>query len=494
MKKTFNKIINLLLAFVIATSVVGCDSTADARLYFELNEKPKTLDPQLASGDSEMLIVRNIFEGLLRKDESGKIVPGAAQSYEKAGLTYTFNIREDATWSDGRPLIADDFVFGITRALLPDTDAPFAKRLYSIRGAEQVHNGSADDTFLSIKSSGDHKLAITLLEEDPDFLDTLTTSVAMPCSRDFFYECKGKYGLGSEYILSNGSYSITKWNKDEFGIRIYKNEEYKGDFKAKNYGVLIACRDDKTPLELLIDNSTDMAFLTNGAVKEARQNEVNIKSYQNICWVMSINKRYSADYRSAFSKLVAPTIYSDELPEGFSPATSVYPGVLEVLDGETIFSLKYDREGARSIFSSAVASSEDKSFPLATLHYFDNPEIKPAVTAQVGHFQQTLSAAINISAEQNLSAADVFSDDNPFDFAVFPITAKSGSVLEYLDNFKTTASGKTPSEAETELLSDNTLIPFAYENTNIAYTKALENVFTEPQNGYVDFSFIIKHE
>ncbi len=494
MRKYLNLIINLILCVALSVTMVGCDDTADARLYFELTEKPQTLDAQLAEADSELLIVRNIFEGLLRKDENGKIVDGAAQDYTKSGLTYTFNIREGAAWSDGSALTADDFVFGITRALLKETGAPFAERLYAISGAEAVHSGAADSSALGISAPNSSTLVISLSREDESFLDTLTTSVAMPCNRKFFGECKGKYGLGSEYLLSNGSYSITKWNKEDFGIRIYKNEEYVGDFEAKNYGVLISCRDDKAPIELLVDNSVDMTLLENSSVKKAEENGISIKSYQNICWVMTVNKQYSEGYRAAFAKIVAPDVYGDTLPQGFRPATSIYPAVLGVSGCEGVGITGYDREGAWSLFTGEVSKTEDKIFPVATIIYLDNSEIKPAVTAQAGHWQQHLSAFINMKAEQSGHFENMLTEENSFDFAVFPIIAKSTSLTEYLKNFGTVNSNKAPPEIQAELLADNTLIPFAFENTNIAYTAALENVVTEAQNGYIDFSFIIKHE
>ena len=77
------RIISLLLILILLFSVVGCDDTDKAYIYFALSERPVTLDPQVASSDTELLIIRNVFEGLLRKDEKGEIQPGVAESYKK---------------------------------------------------------------------------------------------------------------------------------------------------------------------------------------------------------------------------------------------------------------------------------------------------------------------------------------------------------------------------------------------------------------------------
>ena len=108
----------LLSLLLILTMFTGCSDTKDAYIYFELPEVPLTLDPQTASTDSELLIIRNINEGLLRKNEKGEIVCGLAESYQKNGLTYTFTLRKNAKWARGEKITADDFVFAFKRAVL----------------------------------------------------------------------------------------------------------------------------------------------------------------------------------------------------------------------------------------------------------------------------------------------------------------------------------------------------------------------------------------
>jgi len=235
------KILIFLLCFIFILPITGCDDTSEAYIYFELPSSPLTLDPQTASLDQELLVVKNIFEGLLRKNNEGKIVCGAAESYEKKGLTYTFKIRGNAVWSNAEPLTAHDFVFALRRAVSPETKAPFVARLFSITGAEDIYNGKLKPSSLGVTAKDDKTLVIKLREKDKLFEETLTTSIAMPCNQTFFNESAGKYGLFSDNILSNSSYKITRWRKDPFGIRLYRNNEYKGNFEAKNAAVFITC-------------------------------------------------------------------------------------------------------------------------------------------------------------------------------------------------------------------------------------------------------------
>ena len=82
--KHFIKFTALLTAVILLLGTVGCkDSYQNAIIYYEVPERPFTLDAQTASTDSELSIVKNIYEGLLRKNSSGAVVCGAAESFEK---------------------------------------------------------------------------------------------------------------------------------------------------------------------------------------------------------------------------------------------------------------------------------------------------------------------------------------------------------------------------------------------------------------------------
>lgn len=102
--KHFIKFTALLTAVILLLGTVGCkDSYQNAIIYYEVPERPFTLDAQTASTDSELSIVKNIYEGLLRKNSSGAVVCGAAESFEKNGLKYTFKLRENGVWSNKEP-------------------------------------------------------------------------------------------------------------------------------------------------------------------------------------------------------------------------------------------------------------------------------------------------------------------------------------------------------------------------------------------------------
>lgn len=496
MRVLFKKISIVLSCILIITLFSGCtNKTEDAYIYFELPNVPQTLDPQTASSDAELLIIRNIYEGLLRKDADGKIVKGAAKKYDVDGLTYTFEIREDAVWSNGDAVTAHDFVFAFRRAIDPKTKAPFATRLLCIKNAKAINSGKMSSDNLGVSAIDNKTLKITLEYSDKSFENTLTTSVAMPCQEKLFNKAAGKYGLESKFILSNGSYKLTKWNKTSFGIRLYRHEEYNGSFYAKNAAVFLTCNDNETVNEKLLKNSIDIAFVDCADVDMLEDKGLKTATCQNICWVLTLdNNVFSKNMRSALAQLVGGEVYSKSLPKGYKTAQSIFPQIITEnppADGTTIYNL----ESGRKLYISEINKLKDKKFPTnIILYYYDDGSAKSIVTDIVGHWQSNLSAFVNIESvsDASLLLPELVSTSLPM--AIFPIRADSGNIYEYVKKFGFDYNGKTLGEVQKEILTDCTIIPLAYQNTCIAYSKAITNLSTTPGDGYIDFSLIIKDE
>ncbi len=494
--KIIKGLISFILILTIGISVLGgcSEKTNDAYIYFELPRIPSTLDPQTASEDSELLIIRNIYEGLLRLDKDGNIVCGAAESYEKNGLKYTFKIREDAIWSNGEPVTADDFVFAFMRAVNPKTKAPYASRLKSIKNAGAIISGKKNYKTLGVKAENSKTLIINLDYEDKNFEKNLTTSVAMPCNEKLFSESAGKYGLLKDYIISNGSYRLTKWNKTSFGIRLYRHEEYTGSFYAKNAAIFITCREDEDVKEKLKENHIDMAFVDCAYAPELKEAGLKTIEYQNICWVMTLSRDFSYNMRNALRMLIGSEIYSANLPYGYTPASSIFPSVISENPPKNGIPL-YNLNTGKKLYHSEIAKLENNKFPEnIILYYYDNGNIKPVVTDIVGHWQSQLSAFVNIESASDSSLLLPELKKQSLSMSFFPIRADSENASEYVKKFGVSLGNKKLSSVQSDILSDSTVIPIAFQNTCIIYSPALDNLAAASGNGFIDFSFIIKHE
>ena len=460
-------------------------------IYLNIRSVPETLDPQLAESDEELMICLNLYEGLLRKNKDGKIVEGACKSYKKDGLIYTFDLRQDAKWSNDEPLIADDFVYAFRRAVSPSIKSPFARRLKSIKNASSILAGSADPSTLGVSAVSDKTLKIELSENDAFFEETLTTPLCMPCSQSFLEGCEGKYGRDGNCVISNGSYYLRRWLNEDFSIRLTKNSKYSGDFEAKNGGIVITANTETPVQKLFSKDSIDCALVDNYDLTAVEEAGAKTASAQNICWFMTIGSSYSQDVRTAFLCAINTDLYKSEMPVGFSPAHSIYPEVCEVKGADGAGITAYDIENAKRILSSAVKQTDNKAFPSATMYYYSDQAMLPVIKAVVAHFQQNLSAFINISPAKHPEELKNELKSTSLQFAIFPVKARNRDVSEYLISFGS-YSGVDPVSAQTRILANKTIVPICYENTNFCYSQALKNVYFENRGGYVDFSFIVK--
>jgi oligopeptide transport system substrate-binding protein len=136
-------LISAILLFAAALAIVGftfsrsTERRADFR--FVNGAEPKTLDPDLITGEPEGRIVESIFEGLTRLDaRSLEPVPGVAESWEITpdGKTYIFHLRANALWNDGHPVTAQDFTYSWRRLQDPALGAEYAYIMHMVRYAE----------------------------------------------------------------------------------------------------------------------------------------------------------------------------------------------------------------------------------------------------------------------------------------------------------------------------------------------------------------------
>lgn len=206
----------LTAVLLVLTLFGGCGDEDD--VYLEVYTMPVNLDPQLAQGEEAELVIRQMFKRLVTVRD-GEICPSAAESWEVSGdgLRYTFTIAQEEYWSDGEPLLAEDFVFAFERLFSPETDSPFAEDFASVSGASERLSG--EETAIGVTAPDEHTVEFILSQPDNRFLYLLSTTAASPCREDFFLSTHGRYGLTMQTIVGNGDYRVTTWNESELRLR-----------------------------------------------------------------------------------------------------------------------------------------------------------------------------------------------------------------------------------------------------------------------------------
>lgn len=204
---------------------------AEAVLHRGNSGEPQTLDYAHISINIEGFVVKDLFEGLTIFDAAGKIVPGTAESWTISddGTVYTFKLREDAKWSDGTPVTAEDFAFAMRRVEDPKTAAGYANILYPIKNAEKVNKGELPVDQLGVKVIDAKTFEITLERATPFFLQLLAHYTALPISKANF-EKFGDQFVKPGNMVSNGAFKLQSHVPNDTLV-VVKNENY---WDAKN--------------------------------------------------------------------------------------------------------------------------------------------------------------------------------------------------------------------------------------------------------------------
>ncbi|MSU88421.1 peptide ABC transporter substrate-binding protein [Rhodobacteraceae bacterium 2CG4] len=170
---------------------------------------PETLDQHKTSTVTEANLLRDLYEGLVVYDEKAQIIPGVAESWDisEDGLTYTFNLRDDATWSNGDPVTAEDFVYSLKRIQDPATAAKYASILYPIKNAEAINAGEAEIDTLGVRAVDERTLEITLEQPTPYFVELLQHQTALPVHPASVEEYGADF-VQPENMVSNGAYTL----------------------------------------------------------------------------------------------------------------------------------------------------------------------------------------------------------------------------------------------------------------------------------------------
>ena len=230
------KLCAVVLAATLATSLfIGCgdsssnsgSSSSNQQLVFNLGEDPETMDPTLNNSSGAGTMILNAFEGLMVLDENDQPVEGTAESMEVSedGLVYTFKIREDAKWSDGEAVTADNFKYSWLRALNKETAAEYAYQLFYIKNAEKFYNGEATAEEVGINVIDEKTLEVTLETPTAYFPQLLAFTTYGPLREDIVSANPEGWATNPETYVSNGPFKLVQWDmKDQLVFE--KNENY----------------------------------------------------------------------------------------------------------------------------------------------------------------------------------------------------------------------------------------------------------------------------
>lgn len=175
-----------------------------------LKDEPASLDPAKAVGLPEIQVIRDLFEGLVNQDAEGKPQPGVATRWRSNDdRIWTFTLRDNARWSDGTPVTAQDFVYSWRRLVDPKTTSPFAwfAALAGIQNAHDISNGKLAPDALGVTAVDSRTLRVQL-ERPVSYFPALTANFAFYPVNARNLERFGKDWTKPGNLVGNGAFVL----------------------------------------------------------------------------------------------------------------------------------------------------------------------------------------------------------------------------------------------------------------------------------------------
>lgn len=197
---------------------------------YALSSEPNYLDPAICMNANTSAVLAQLYFPLFRYDEAGKVQNMACESYTVSddGLTYTFKLVAGNTWSDGKPVTAADYEFGMKRSIGYGPDSAYAYLLYStVAGGSEANANMldvADMTDVGIRALDDSTLEIKLASPCPYFVGMLSNVVAFPLRSDFAIEHESTWA-NDPAVPTNGAFKL-EVVRDKEEVVMVKNEHY----------------------------------------------------------------------------------------------------------------------------------------------------------------------------------------------------------------------------------------------------------------------------
>ena len=316
------RIVALVLAMVMALSLAACGgssapaataapaaagdaapadtaaaaSDGDKVLNVMVEVEVESLDPQVATDGTSFEVIANYTDGLTQMDADGAAVPAIAESWDVSedGTVYTFHLREDANWSNGEPVTANDFVFAWQRAADPALASEYSYMLSDIgqiKNAAAIIAGEMDKSELGVKAIDDKTLEVTLEVPVSYFLSLMYFPTFYPVNQAFFEGlADGTFGTSPETVLSNGAFVLTSYEPAALSFSLTKNADYydadKVQLDGLNYQVI---KDSQQAYMSYQNGDLDIVMLSGDQVEQVEGDpELNITG-AGYLWYLTLN-------------------------------------------------------------------------------------------------------------------------------------------------------------------------------------------------------------
>jgi oligopeptide transport system substrate-binding protein len=429
--------------------LVSCDgknaadhAVDDGILIFGNSSEPQGLDPQRVSGVLESNIIRALFEGLCLEHPSrnGTALPGAAASWEanEDFSVWTFHLRPEGVWSDGRPVTTKDFLYSYQRMLTPDFGADYAEMLYYIKGAEEYHKKETTNfADVGVKAIDDLTLELTLRGSIP-FLPEITKHytwypiprhVVMDFNHGKIDDPDTTWTMPGN-LVSNGPFTLTSWRINDH-VAVTKNPRYWDAASVKLNGIrFLPVINTYTEARMFFNGQMHITYtLPPEFIPYANENyseQVRSELYLGTKFIRCNVTNEPLDdprVRKALAMAIDRKLLIDEvLQGGQQPAFGMVPPFGNY---DAAHAVEYNPKEAKKLLD-AAGFSDRLSFPRLRLLTTDRDVAKRLAEAYQGMWDANLGIKVEIEQREWMSYLVAMTE---LDYDL----ADSGWIGDYLD-------------------------------------------------------------
>ena len=320
-----------------SSSEAGGNGSGEQVLNLVETAEIPSMDSSQATDTVAFTVLTNVNEGLYRQTEDGSLELGMAEeepTVSEDGLTYTFKIREDATWSNGDPVTANDFVYSWQKLVDPALAAPYSYMMDGvIANATEIIAGEVAPEELGVTAVDEKTLEVQLINALPYFKNLLSLAMFYPQNQAFVEEQGDQYALSSDALVYNGPFLLEDWQAAGLSWTYTKNPDYwDAETVQLNQINVDVVKETSTALNLYDTDAVDRMIVT-GEYVQQRQGDAEMHTmptssvfFLKYSQVREDSPLRNENIRKAISMAFDKQAYSDVvLQNGSIPANGLVP-------------------------------------------------------------------------------------------------------------------------------------------------------------------------
>ncbi|MFK4566349.1 peptide ABC transporter substrate-binding protein [Enterococcus sp. UD-01] len=346
------------------------ESTGDKKQVLKVLESAElpTMDLSQATDVVSFSAISQVMEGLYEFADDSTSAPAIAKEVATPtddGKKYTIELRDDAKWSNGDPVTANDFVYSWKRTADPKTGSEYAYLFDGFKNYSAISKGEKPASELGVKAVDDYTLEIDLEYPIPYLSSLLAKPTFYPLNEKYVEEKGKEYGTSSDNMIYNGPFTLEDWDGTSITWKYVKNDKYRDakNVKLDEVNVQVS-KEIGTNVNLFKGGETDIAPIKGEYVDQEKENpELVIRTYPSTSYLQYNTENQifaNKNARNAITKLIdSDQIAKNILKDGSKAINAFVPKGISNQDTGKDFAeeagalMKTDVEGGKKLWEQA---------------------------------------------------------------------------------------------------------------------------------------------